>query len=362
MRHALAPRPVWVAETGWPAAGRPRGPAEASPQAQARFVRELLHREAREALGFNLIEAFDQPWKRALEGPMGGAWGLLDAEGRLRVPMQGDAPPDPRARWVVGSAAVGGVLGLGVALAIGLAAGGGPARGWGHRDRNPSDRSAAATGMGLGRAGAVLALALASALLALLASVQLQTLADGVRVGSDRPVLALAGVLSALVGCLGAWALARTLDGAPLRWNPAAQRLAGAFLFVAATLVLWSVFDGRYRALPGVFLAGPAVLALALLALGLRWPHDGATAAAGRALAAVLGAAAMVLPFVDGLATGQVLATALAGAALAAAALWPTAAEAGREPAFRPEFEPAPAGRRGAEPSGPVEDPDAAGR
>ncbi len=59
---------------------------------QARFVRELLARQAGEPLAFNLIEGFDQPWKRDLEGAMGGAWGLFDAEG-------GPARTARRGRW-----------------------------------------------------------------------------------------------------------------------------------------------------------------------------------------------------------------------------------------------------------------------
>ena len=71
--------PVFIAETGWPAAGRQRGPAVPGRYEQAHFVRAMLARQAAQPLQFNLIEAFDQPWKRALEGAMGGAWGLLDA-------------------------------------------------------------------------------------------------------------------------------------------------------------------------------------------------------------------------------------------------------------------------------------------
>ena len=36
----------------------------------------------REKFNVNIIEAFDQPWKRALEGTVGGHWGLFDAATR----------------------------------------------------------------------------------------------------------------------------------------------------------------------------------------------------------------------------------------------------------------------------------------
>ena len=83
------PLPVYIAETGWPAAGRQRGPAVPGYLEQARFVRELMARHAAQPLSFNLIEGFDQPWKRSLEGAMGGAWGLFDAQGRARVALNG---------------------------------------------------------------------------------------------------------------------------------------------------------------------------------------------------------------------------------------------------------------------------------
>jgi hypothetical protein len=105
MKQRFAGRPVLVAETGWPAAGRQRGPAAPGRFEQARFVRELLARHAVEPLGFNVVEGFDQPWKRRLEGEMGGAWGLFDARGDLRVPLTGPVRPEPllgALRWLSG--------------------------------------------------------------------------------------------------------------------------------------------------------------------------------------------------------------------------------------------------------------------
>lgn len=96
LRQTFAGKPVFIAETGWPAAGRQRGPAVPGHVEQARFVRDLLAREAKEPLHFNFIEGFDQPWKRRLEGTMGGAWGLFDARGELRVPLAGPLAPAPR--------------------------------------------------------------------------------------------------------------------------------------------------------------------------------------------------------------------------------------------------------------------------
>jgi len=46
---------------------------------QARVVSEILDLAKRENFRVNLIEAYDQPWKRQLEGTVGGNWGLFDS-------------------------------------------------------------------------------------------------------------------------------------------------------------------------------------------------------------------------------------------------------------------------------------------
>ena len=46
---------------------------------------------------YNLIEAFDQPWKRVSEGTVGGYWGLFDAERRDKGVLRG--PVSNLAQW-----------------------------------------------------------------------------------------------------------------------------------------------------------------------------------------------------------------------------------------------------------------------
>lgn len=108
--QALAPLPVWLAETGWPAHGRQRGPAVPGTREQALFVRELTQQLLESRVDFNLIEGFDQPWKRALEGAMGGAWGVVDAQGQLKDHQAGALPPSPTAR--------GALMGLGTSMLL----------------------------------------------------------------------------------------------------------------------------------------------------------------------------------------------------------------------------------------------------
>ncbi|MGY3589519.1 exo-beta-1,3-glucanase (GH17 family) [Bradyrhizobium sp. USDA 4341] len=73
---------ILIGETGWPSAGRMREGALPSRTNQARVVSEILDLAKREGFRVNLIEAYDQPWKRKLEGTVGGNWGLFDAAKR----------------------------------------------------------------------------------------------------------------------------------------------------------------------------------------------------------------------------------------------------------------------------------------
>ena len=78
---------ILIGETGWPSAGRMRDAALPSRTNQARVVSEILDLAKRENFRVNLIEAYDQPWKRQLEGTMGGYWGLFDSVHRaLKYP------------------------------------------------------------------------------------------------------------------------------------------------------------------------------------------------------------------------------------------------------------------------------------
>ena len=76
---AFPEKEVFLGEFGWPSFGRMRAGALPSPVNQARTMHEVLARAKSEGYRVNLIEAYDQPWKRQLEGAVGGHWGLFDA-------------------------------------------------------------------------------------------------------------------------------------------------------------------------------------------------------------------------------------------------------------------------------------------
>ena len=75
---AFPGKEIVIGEFGWPSAGRIREAARPSPSNQAIAVIEALAAGKRENIRLNIIEAFDQPWKRALEGAVGGYWGVID--------------------------------------------------------------------------------------------------------------------------------------------------------------------------------------------------------------------------------------------------------------------------------------------
>ncbi len=79
MAVAFPGKEILIGETGWPSEGRMREGALPSRTNQARVVSEILLLAKQENFRVNLIEAYDQPWKRQLEGTVGGYWGLFDS-------------------------------------------------------------------------------------------------------------------------------------------------------------------------------------------------------------------------------------------------------------------------------------------
>jgi exo-beta-1,3-glucanase (GH17 family) len=87
MAVAFPNKEILIGETGWPSAGRMREGALPSRANQALVVSQILELARQEKFRVNLIEAYDQPWKRQLEGTVGGYWGLLSSDPRsLKYP------------------------------------------------------------------------------------------------------------------------------------------------------------------------------------------------------------------------------------------------------------------------------------
>ncbi len=91
----LKDKNILIGETGWPSEGRMREDAIPSKINQAVFVREFVKLAEKERWKYNIIEAFDQPWKRVSEGAVGGFWGLFDKDRLDKNVFSGDVSNFP---------------------------------------------------------------------------------------------------------------------------------------------------------------------------------------------------------------------------------------------------------------------------
>jgi exo-beta-1,3-glucanase (GH17 family) len=305
VREAFPGKEVFIGEAGWPRTGRRREGALPSLVNQARFVRELANAAAAHRLRYNVIEAFDQPWKRRLEGTVGGFWGVLDADGREKFPLRGAVVEDPQWRRGLLASGAGAILFVFAGVAAGRSR-------W------------------LG----VLLLALAGAAFGAAFAAQREMIVAASRDAFELALGVAFSAVSAAATLLAATGLARWLDGrAPLSPAPAsavarwfrtnaspwstAERLLGslrlALLFGAAAAALALAFDPRYRDFP-LALAAPPAVAFLLLA----WVAGASADIEERALAAVLVAAAPMIVLREGLANTDALAWAALCLAFAA--------------------------------------------
>ncbi len=92
-------KPILIGETGWPSDGRMR--ADARPGLVERVRFEAIFRQLAKEQGFdyNMIEAFDQPWKSLLEGTVGESWGVFDADRLAKFRSGEPVSADPL--WLV---------------------------------------------------------------------------------------------------------------------------------------------------------------------------------------------------------------------------------------------------------------------
>jgi glucan 1,3-beta-glucosidase len=349
MGERLQGREILVGETGWPSEGRARRDAVPGRVEQARFARQFTRAAAEHGIRYNFIEAFDQPWKRHLEGAMGGAWGVYDSDGRPKFDWHG--PVAPRDGWTAWrtAAAAGALLGV---VALGLAG----------RGRGVAVHAlvGALAGAGLGATlaeqvrymvvwnrtwlewtatGTATAIAVAACVAAALLLARRLSERGGAVVAAvvpgattvkaaprAAPGEALPGASAfdspAATGTVLPGA-ADTMDGwlrsgrdPPLAgWT---SLLQAAVLFCAATTVVLHGFDARYRGFPWPLFAPAAVAAALLWAAGVRRVRQ---AVEERWLAAIVlaGAAAMVVK--EGPANSQAIGYAALMAVLGACAL-----------------------------------------
>jgi exo-beta-1,3-glucanase (GH17 family) len=240
MVAAFPGKDVFVGEFGWPSAGRMREGALPSPVNQARTMHEVLDRAKRENYRLNLIEAYDQHWKRRLEGTVGGHWGLFDAYRRqAKFAWGGAVSNHPHWRWQ----AAGGVALAAVIFATALAV---------------RMRIATASSTGWWSRLAAIAIVSGSLIGWTVANVPLEslTIGDWLRSLAWAAVALMAPVFAAAALASGASppSFARILGRAAQRPRDVVAFSLGLLLIVLAVLsvqaALGLVFDGRYRDFP----------------------------------------------------------------------------------------------------------------
>ena len=316
---AFPGKEILIGETGFPSAGRMREGSLPSPSNQALALHEILNTAKAANYRVNLIEAFDQPWKRALEGTVGGYWGLYEDASRAAKFTWGQ-PVSDHPRWVLQAAAgvafAAIVFGAGwlfrlpasrpslskwIAIAL-MAAVAGICIGW-------SAEKAFVESFGAGawaRALLLLAVAAASPLAAAAALVR------------NRPIPALAEVLG------GSRRVSRG------RLSLALGLLFAVLCALAVQVALGLVFDPRYKDFPFPDLVS-AVLPYCVLAFA--WPRPaGERRMAELVAAGTLGLCAAYVAFNEGFANwqAQVFVAALAALTLTLLRLGYTAAQTPR--------------------------------
>ncbi|MFM8330902.1 MAG: glycosyltransferase family 2 protein [Candidatus Methylumidiphilus sp.] len=111
---------VLIGEFGWPSQGYNRMAAIPNPLKQATVVREFLREAERRGIDYNIVEAFDQPWKSFEGSNAGPYWGVYDVNRNSKFKLSG---PVQKSR--AGVAAGGIVIGSLITL-------------WGLRRRRPT--------------------------------------------------------------------------------------------------------------------------------------------------------------------------------------------------------------------------------
>jgi glucan 1,3-beta-glucosidase len=280
---AFPGKQILIGELGWPAEGRMREGARPSPSNQARVIQDAVALGKRDNIHINVIEAFDQPWKRALEGSTGAYWGLFDRTAKAPKFAFGGAVSD-HPHWML--QAFGGIL-----LAAATFAAAWVAAGRGKSPRPPPWP-------------VITAVAFLPAVLFgwTLERVPIESYSAG---GWLRSLALAATAIASPIACAAACttnrglpALAGLLGGRGQRRDGMGAALGVVFLVLLVLAVeeaLGLVFDPRYRDIVFAPLSGGI---LPFLVLSLRGPQPlGPRAMAETAAAALLAASAVYIMF-----------------------------------------------------------------
>jgi len=304
---AFSGKEVLIGEVGWPSAGRMRAGALPSPANQARVLHDTLARGKRENFRVNIIEAFDQPWKRYLEGTVGGHWGLLSDSPRTKKFEWGSAVSNhPHWHWQ----ALGGIFFAGLVFGAALVA----------RRVRPG-----APGLALNQWIAITIISAVSGVLLgwTIENVPIESLGVGGWLRSLTfaavALIAPPATAAAITANIAAPSFANVIGPTEGRVRSGLQRALGWLLLVLCVLTIATAlplaFDPRYRDFPFASLTCAAVPFL--LAASLMPRPSGARPVAETAASVVLLAAAAAIVFNEGWTNWQALWYCAALAALA---------------------------------------------
>jgi len=89
IKNTFPDKDIVIGEFGWPSQGYNNKDAIASPQNQAVAIRNFIITANEQGWKYNIVEAFDQPWKGSDEGSVGPYWGVFDADRSPKFTLSG---------------------------------------------------------------------------------------------------------------------------------------------------------------------------------------------------------------------------------------------------------------------------------
>ncbi|HEY5965388.1 MAG TPA: glycosyltransferase [Xanthobacteraceae bacterium] len=119
LRQAYPGKRVVIAEFGWPSAGYNRHEAVPDTLSQAAVLRSFVSRAEAMGIDYNIIEAYDQPWKAVTEGGVGPYWGFFDTARQPKFSWTGPIANPDHWKLTAIAVAVGVLLSLPILALIG---------------------------------------------------------------------------------------------------------------------------------------------------------------------------------------------------------------------------------------------------
>lgn len=222
-------KPTLIGETGWPSVGRQRAESMPSVVNQARYVRGFVEKAQENQWQYNVIEAIDQPWKRSLEGTVGGYWGLFTFDLKPKFSLTGDVAERHDQYWFVYAGLTGALLFLSISLIL------------------KEQRLIAFIGLGA-----------VGALVGMMALLKLEYLVAASRDWVERGALGGLALLGSLMVCVQPWIVSSHCS----RAERVISMVKIIFLYSAVVTGYLIYFDGRYRDFPVLLFAIPVLVML----------------------------------------------------------------------------------------------------